>query len=298
MASPALIQRAGEALAEAAGSSAKVILFGSHARDEAQPDSDVDFLVIEPEVEDRFGETVRLGKLVGEQDRLPEVMDEIWELTNSYGPPPQPLRLATRVPAAGVERLEAHDHAERVIRAFAVVVAERGYADTTVSEVLKRAQMSASTFYANFHGKEDAMLGAIDSAGAQMGAAVDLAVRRAPDWPEAIRAACGAVFNFLASRPALARLVAVEAYAAGPAAVQRRAAALAPLWELVGGKGYERAPGTSRVAIEVIAGGIYTLAYRQVRDKGAHTLPAIAPVCAYTALFPFAGAAEAARAAG
>jgi predicted nucleotidyltransferase len=66
MASPALIQRAGEALAAAAGSSAKVILFGSHARGKAQPDSDVDFLVIEPTLEDRFGETVRLGKLVGE----------------------------------------------------------------------------------------------------------------------------------------------------------------------------------------------------------------------------------------
>lgn len=66
MASPALIQRAGEALAEAAGSSAKVILFGSHARGEARADSDVDFLVIEPALEDRFGETVRLGKLVGE----------------------------------------------------------------------------------------------------------------------------------------------------------------------------------------------------------------------------------------
>lgn len=66
MASPALIQRAGEALAEATGSSAKVILFGSHARDEAQPDSDVDFLVIESTLTDRFAETVRLGKLVGE----------------------------------------------------------------------------------------------------------------------------------------------------------------------------------------------------------------------------------------
>lgn len=39
MASPALIQRTGEALAEAAASSAKVILFGPHARGEAQSDS-------------------------------------------------------------------------------------------------------------------------------------------------------------------------------------------------------------------------------------------------------------------
>ncbi len=78
MASPALIQRAGEALAEAAGSSAKVILFGSHARGEAQPDSDVDFLVIEPEVEDRHKEWNRLRRALGDI-RLPVdliVLDE------------------------------------------------------------------------------------------------------------------------------------------------------------------------------------------------------------------------------
>lgn len=65
MASLELIQRAGEALAEAAGARARVILFGSHARGEERADSDVDLLVIEQTVEDRFAETVRLGELVG-----------------------------------------------------------------------------------------------------------------------------------------------------------------------------------------------------------------------------------------
>jgi predicted nucleotidyltransferase len=65
MATREAIQRAGEALAEAAGKRSRVILFGSHARGEERADSDVDFLVIEPEVEDRFGETVRLGDLIG-----------------------------------------------------------------------------------------------------------------------------------------------------------------------------------------------------------------------------------------
>jgi uncharacterized protein len=66
MASPALIQQAGDALSAATGGSARVILFGSHARGEAVADSDVDFLVIEPELEDRFAEAVRLGRLIGE----------------------------------------------------------------------------------------------------------------------------------------------------------------------------------------------------------------------------------------
>jgi predicted nucleotidyltransferase len=66
MASRESIDKAGAALAEAAGTDAKVILFGSYARGEEGPDSDVDFLVIEPEVKDHFGESVRLARLVGE----------------------------------------------------------------------------------------------------------------------------------------------------------------------------------------------------------------------------------------
>jgi predicted nucleotidyltransferase len=43
---------------------ARIILFGSHARGDAREDSDVDFLVIEPEVGDRAQEMVRLRRLL------------------------------------------------------------------------------------------------------------------------------------------------------------------------------------------------------------------------------------------
>lgn len=49
----------------AAAPDAKVILFGSHARDEALPDSDLDLLVIEPEVKSRRAEYVRLREALG-----------------------------------------------------------------------------------------------------------------------------------------------------------------------------------------------------------------------------------------
>jgi predicted nucleotidyltransferase len=55
-----LIERAGRALIGAASAPAKVILFGSHARGDADEGSDFDFLVIEREVEDRLAEAVRL----------------------------------------------------------------------------------------------------------------------------------------------------------------------------------------------------------------------------------------------
>jgi predicted nucleotidyltransferase len=56
----AVIEDAGRRLAAAAGSPARVVLFGSRARGGARDDSDLDFLVIEAQVESKLDEMVRL----------------------------------------------------------------------------------------------------------------------------------------------------------------------------------------------------------------------------------------------
>jgi predicted nucleotidyltransferase len=58
-----LIDEAARRIA-AAAPGARVLLFGSHARGEADAGSDVDLLVIEPRVADRFGEIVRLQRVL------------------------------------------------------------------------------------------------------------------------------------------------------------------------------------------------------------------------------------------
>ena len=58
-----LIDEAARRIA-AAAPGARVILFGSHARGEAGPDSDVDLLVVEPRVDDRLAEIVRLQRVL------------------------------------------------------------------------------------------------------------------------------------------------------------------------------------------------------------------------------------------
>lgn len=62
LASDAFIDQAGRALAGAASAPAKVILFGSRARGDADDGSDFDFLVIEREVGDRLAEAVKLRR--------------------------------------------------------------------------------------------------------------------------------------------------------------------------------------------------------------------------------------------
>jgi AcrR family transcriptional regulator len=241
-------------------------------------------------------EAVRTRLREGREDELDELGPDLMEFLLAFETPPTPLRLATRPPSPAPETIAGHDHGERALRAFAVVVAERGYANTTIDQVVKRASMSPTTFYANFDGKEDALRAAIDNAGAQITAAVLPAFRRNPDWPSAVRAAFGALFNFLASRPALAHLILVDVYAAGPEALARREVALQPVTSLLA-EAQQRFPQVPPIATEAIFGGIFSLAYRQIRGSGAAGLPALAPLCAYLALGPFVGPAQAAVAA-
>lgn len=56
-----MIEKASDLLAQVAKPE-RIILFGSHAREDARFDSDIDILVIEREVDDRIAEMVRLNR--------------------------------------------------------------------------------------------------------------------------------------------------------------------------------------------------------------------------------------------
>ena len=59
-----VLNQAVELLLSNSPSGSKVILFGSQARHTATDESDADFLVIEPEVTNRYEEMVRLRKVL------------------------------------------------------------------------------------------------------------------------------------------------------------------------------------------------------------------------------------------
>lgn len=60
----ARIREAVQRLLKAAPQGSRVILFGSRARGNADPRSDVDLMVVEPRVDNRLEEMVRLGQVV------------------------------------------------------------------------------------------------------------------------------------------------------------------------------------------------------------------------------------------
>ncbi|HTT94657.1 MAG TPA: TetR/AcrR family transcriptional regulator [Solirubrobacterales bacterium] len=236
----------------------------------------------------------RIRLLEGSEAEIPSLFADFIAIFRSYVPPAQPLRFSARQPTPVSGSVAGYDHADRAIQAFAAVVAERGYAEATVEETLRRASMSARTFYANFADKEDVLLVAIESAGSRAVAASTLAFRRVPEWAPAVRAGLGAFFNFLAFRPALASVLLVGYAGGGAEAIRRRADVMRPLERLVDG-GLRRDPTMPATVREAMVACVLALAGRVMSERGTAALPALAPICTHLILTPFIGTAAAAE---
>jgi AcrR family transcriptional regulator len=230
-----------------------------------------------------------------EQDELVALAPQIADWALSYPPPPGPLRAPRRrsqEPRPFAERQAVANPPERVLRALAATVAEKGYPATTVAEIVDRASTSQRTFYEHFANKEDALIAALDSGSAQMLGTVLPAFRRAPDWRSAVRGAYEAMFAFGVEEPEYSRLGAVEMYAAGKRALQTRDTIMEGLEALLA-PGYEMEPEAAPITAEAIGGAIYALVYDQVKAKGPESLPELVPMATYMTLAPFLGGDEA-----
>ena len=115
---------------------------------------------------------------------------------------------------------------ERVIVAASEVVEAGGYASLTVAKITERAALSRRTFYEIFSDREDCFLAAFEQILAEAHDAVARAYGSQPDRRSGIRAAVLAATAMIDERPGAARLCIVEALAAGPEVLERRARAL------------------------------------------------------------------------
>jgi AcrR family transcriptional regulator len=139
---------------------------------------------------------------------------------------PSAARTSSRLPR-GRHRLSREEVAatqrERLLRAMADVMAVKGYARTSVSDVLRAAHISRETFYEQFASKEDCFMSAFETANERLVAATAEAGPAAgADARRRLDRALRAYLDEIAADPAYARVFLIEVHAAGPAALQRR----------------------------------------------------------------------------
>jgi AcrR family transcriptional regulator len=115
----------------------------------------------------------------------------------------------SRLPRAEVQRAQRR----RILHSIIEAVAEKGFAAVTVTEVVARARVSRSSFYAQFGDKEACFVAASGEGRRRLFAHVRRAARRAAgaDVDELrLRASLHAYLDFLNGDPAYARVFYVE----------------------------------------------------------------------------------------
>ncbi len=231
----------------------------------------------------------------GQEQELLELAPQLWDWLFLNPSPPGPLkapRRRSRKTPSFEERQAASSPPERILRALAAVVSEKGYHETVVADIVERARTSTRTFYEHFDSKEDAMVAALDSGAQRMLAEALPAFRRAHDWQHAVQATQEAMFTFGVQEPEYAHLGAVEIFGAGTRALEQREK-VTELMEGLLRHGYEVNPDVPQITAEAIGGALYTLFYDHVKQKGAERLAEIVPPVVYVTLVPFLGADEA-----
>ena len=170
-------------------------------------------------------------------------------------------------------------------------VAERGYRETRVVDVVERAGVSRATFYEIFDDLEACFLASYDHVSSRFYEAMSAGFELRADapWAERIRSGMSAYLDSLAGWPEGARFALVEVLAAGPKALARRDAALRHFSEFVDAGRNQSSlelPGIISVAI---VGGINELLYTEVLHGATAGLPARLPDVVYWITQPFLG---------
>jgi AcrR family transcriptional regulator len=184
----------------------------------------------------------------------------------------------------------------RILSAMAEVASTRGAGQASVAHIVAQAGVSRRTFYDLFEDREDCFLATFDEALAQAAATVLPAYESHTQWRGRIRAALLAALVFFDEQPALARLCVVEALAAGPRALERRAEVVEALVRTIDEGRAERplrAPEPPPLAAEAAVGAVLSIVHRRLLTGGREPLTSLLGELMSAIVMPYLGGSAA-----
>lgn len=177
---------------------------------------------------------------------------------------------------------------ERILRAAARVVVERGYASLNIPMISAVAGTSNQTFYEHFSDKHEALLGAFEVIAAEALGYALAAFQAAGDRPEAIGTGLRALTEYCASHRMFSRLAFFELPAAGPGALDRADfimdSVTAFLEPDLAPSGIGGPP--PKAILEAIGTGVWAVMQREIANDRGGALPTLAPEITRIALAP------------
>jgi AcrR family transcriptional regulator len=166
-----------------------------------------------------------------------------------------------------------HPFRRRLLDGLAESIAERGYRETTIADIVRHARTSKRTFYQEFNGKEECFIELLHTANQEMIAQIKAAVNPEAFWQDQIRQAIDAYVGAIEARPAvtLSWIRELPALGAAVRSVQRRN--IAELTEMLAvitnNPGFRRAqipPASPQLSV-ILLGGLRELTALTVEDN-------------------------------
>jgi AcrR family transcriptional regulator len=176
--------------------------------------------------------------------------------------------------------------------AMAELTAEQGYEATKISDLVKRAGVARKTLYDNFDGKEEVFLAAFDGAVEEAAGRIEDACNAVDgEWEQQVEAGLRAFLDWVAERPALARLCIVEAVSATTVASARYEATLQRCVESLR-RGAPSGAGLPATTEETLVGGVAWILHQRIRRGGAQQAADLLPELTHFVLSPYHGVAN------
>lgn len=167
------------------------------------------------------------------------------------------------------------------------------YAELSALQIADEAGVSIDSFFELFKQKQECFTAAFDAMADELLEVTADPALVADDWPRAVRQAIGALMRHLADHPLHAQMIATQAYAAGPDAIERNYELVQEIATLLTEGAPEGAGGM--LAVEGVAGAISHTVRCQVAGEQIQRLPALTDYLTYVVLTPFIGAEAAAE---
>jgi AcrR family transcriptional regulator len=164
-----------------------------------------------------------------------------------------------------------HQHRSRLLEGMALAVAQKGYADTTIADVVRAASVSRRTFYEHFSTKAECLIALYGAASHNALKVLREAIDPTRGWEHQLDSAMRAYLGCMAANPMLMRTLFIEILHLGPEGLAARRRVNQEIADYM--VAVVKVPHVTPQIAMAVVGGIHELVLQAIEDGKVDELP-------------------------
>ena len=167
----------------------------------------------------------------------------------------------------------SHQHRSRLLEGMAVAVSQKGYADTTIADIVREASVSRRTFYEHFSTKAECLIALYTAASHNALKVLRQAIEPGRGWEQQLETGIHAYLGCMAANPVLLRTLFVEILHLGPEGLAARRHVNQEIANYM--VAVVNAPHVTPAMAMAVVGGIHELVLQAIEDGRVDELPVL-----------------------